>query len=287
MEILPSRKRSTDMEMMSGVFRPDDKQIDILKICSAIWESSERNVRVYSDLLREFLDDKRTFEEMEFYLPQIAHMIINLGNSNIELAGGLERLALGLCQQSMHTALQLTFILKSALEDFQAELPNGQTNPTGNIQLFNKCAVLIEHIERVVVFGSTPSVIHDISKNDQIINEVVFPNSASLNDPALTLQTSTMSALLFKRTTRKSFFHTKRWKIRYFKIEHACLYCYHDAEFKQLLRSMSLLDAKVVIPSDSTYEWYMQVQSTVSSLVFHIRATNSETFNAWVSDLQL
>lgn len=268
---------------MSNVFRPNDKLIDILKIITAIWESSERNVRIYSDLLREYLNDKRTFNEIEFYLPQIAHMIIHLGNTNLELARGLERLMLSICQLSMHTALQLTFIFKAALEDYQMELPNGKPNPASNPALFNKCAVLLEHIERVVVFGSSPVLVLDMAKNDKIIGEVVMSNT----NEDVSRKGALIGELLYKRNTRKAFYRSKPWKPRFFKVENQALFCYHDDTLTKLLRCISLLDARLEVPTAAKHLHYMELHSTVNDTVLRLRANDSSTFNKWAEAIEM
>lgn len=274
----PLARRKSDMDLLIQVLQPDDRPIDILKICLAIWESSERNVAMYSDLLSEHLNDRRVFEEIEFYLPQLAHMVIHLGDESLELARGLERLTLSICQQSMHTALQLTFIFKAALEDYQPELPSGLPNPAANATLYNKCAVLLEHIERTVVFASSPIIVRDIAKNERIIDEVVSDGSPE----DVSGKPSTFGALWFKRNQRKAFYRTKRWKTRYFKLENHTLYCYRDEKCTQLLRCISLLDSRLEVPKGAKHMYFMELHSTVSTAYFQLRANSSSEFTRWV-----
>lgn len=104
----------------------------------------------------EFLLNRTVFDELEFYLPQLGHMVIHLGGDDTTLYS-LDRLAVILCQASLHVALKLTFILKAAMEDYREELPDGEKNPNGNAVLYMRCARLLYIVERSVIYGH-PSV---------------------------------------------------------------------------------------------------------------------------------
>ena len=71
-------------------------------------------------LFSKFVDEKRVFNEVEFYLPQLAHMLILLDVDWTSQA--LERFAIVVCQSSIHAALQLCFLLTAQMEDFQPEV---------------------------------------------------------------------------------------------------------------------------------------------------------------------
>lgn len=69
---------------------------------------------------RYFIDEPRVLKDVEFYLPQFAHAII-LSSKRVEETNRehLDRFIILLCQSSIHIALQLTFMLTAALEDYQ------------------------------------------------------------------------------------------------------------------------------------------------------------------------
>lgn len=82
----------------------------------------------------------------------MAHLIIHL---RVDWPNqSLERLAVAICQTSVHAALQLNFILIAAMEDYQPELSSGIKNPQSNPELFFRCARILQNVERAVVFGS-------------------------------------------------------------------------------------------------------------------------------------
>jgi phosphatidylinositol 4-kinase len=70
----------------------------------------------------------------------------------------LERFALVIAQQSQHFALQLTWILQGAIEDYQPETVEGTPNPGYNKLFYNRCITLLSNIERCVVYGSPRSM---------------------------------------------------------------------------------------------------------------------------------
>ena len=70
----------------------------------------------------------------------------------------LERFALVIAQQSQHFALQLTWILEGAIEDYQPETVEGKPNPGYNRLYYHRCITLLSNIERCVVYGSPRSM---------------------------------------------------------------------------------------------------------------------------------
>jgi phosphatidylinositol 4-kinase len=89
---------------------------------------------------------------IEFYLPQLAHMIIHL---EVEWDDAiLERFALVIAQQSIHFALQLNWILQGALQDYQPEnASDGSPNAKYNPLFYTRCLKLLKNVERCVVYG--------------------------------------------------------------------------------------------------------------------------------------
>lgn len=104
----------------------------------------------------QFSGSRQVFDGIEFYLPQIAHMIIHLEADWDEAI--LERFALVIAQQSQHFALQLTWILQGAMEDYQPETSEGRPNPSYNQLFYSRCITLLSNIERCVVYGSPRSI---------------------------------------------------------------------------------------------------------------------------------
>jgi len=113
-------------------------------------------VQFMAQFVAKFSGSRQVFDGIEFYLPQIAHMIIHLEADWDEAI--LERFALVIAQQSQHFALQLTWILQGAIEDYQPETSEGRPNPKYNQLFYHRCITLLSNIERCVVYGSPRSI---------------------------------------------------------------------------------------------------------------------------------
>jgi phosphatidylinositol 4-kinase B len=156
-------------------------------------------------LLKQYSDQKTVFEGIEFYLPQLAHMIIHLEVDWPTAA--LEQFVLIVCQhrcvrfplpvgrvwvcpsshaafysfhlmtpfpfathpnpRSLHFALQLHFILVGAMEDYQLEGSDGRRTAYGNPRYYRRCAKLLQNVHRCVVYGA-PRVRH-VSRGIRIV----------------------------------------------------------------------------------------------------------------------
>jgi PH domain len=208
------------------------------------------------------------FDGIEFYLPQLAHMIIHLEAEWDDAI--LERFALVIAQQSLHFALQFNWILNGALEDYQPELPSGLPNPSYNPLYYARCIKLLTNLERCVVYGRprsqqlqrlyeqgkiTKQELHIMENADRRFHALqltsgsnreinaggessrpmmpMSPSMADINkgDAPPNTSTSTFgSVLMYKRPVRLGAFRSKGWKKRYFVIEEQMLNCYRSQE---------------------------------------------------------
>ena len=208
------------------------------------------------------------FDGIEFYLPQLAHMIIHLEAEWDDAI--LERFALVIAQQSLHFALQFNWILQGALEDYQPELPSGLPNPSYNPLYYARCIKLLTNLERCVVYGRprsqqlqrlyeqgkiTKQELHIMENADRRFHALqltsgslredgssaitgrptipMSPSEADLADSKkdLLANASTFGGFLFyKRQVRLGALRRKGWKKRYFVIEEQMLNCYRSME---------------------------------------------------------
>ena len=251
------------------------------------------------------------FNEIEFYLPQLAHLIIHL---EIDWpAQSLERLAIVLSQTSMHTALQLSFMFIAALEDYQPENADGKVNSSANLNNYLRCSRLLQNVERSVVFGlpslsvdyiqpSRPksvqieanaildsTYLEKMNRVDEILQATrvlpTRPVSGAVNSDAIT----TMGAnepiggiLLYKRVVRKSKLSSKAWKSRYFTIEQQILFCYRDKKSGTPLRSMLIRDFELTVVHREKYEFQFELFSKATGVKFQLRADSETNFDYWV-----
>jgi len=128
-------------------------KVPMEKVVMLIWTFREdpEVVTFMSRFVAKYAGVRHVFDGIEFYLPQLAHMIIHL---EVEWDDEiLERFALIIAQQSLHFALQLNWILQGALQDYAPEDNEGRPNPGYNRTFYLRCQKLLKNVERCVVYG--------------------------------------------------------------------------------------------------------------------------------------
>lgn len=212
-------------------------------------------------------------------------------------SSGLETLAMVICQTSMHCALQFSFMLIAAMEDYQPEIAKNKKNPTANAFYFARCARLLQDVERAVIYGSP-----NLTRAD----EKIFKARASDAENAdlrtfkraelaqqLSVQMphsvdSVLNGLLyFKRVERKSMLHSKTWHQRYFVVDQRVLLCFNDIDAVTPKRAISLQNCTVVV--NETHPKYgdtcFEVVNEANGIRYMLRADDAATRSKWVEFL--
>lgn len=238
--------------------------LDIRTVTMTMWKA--RNlpelVSALSDLVSTHSDEKNVFDGIEFYLPQLIHMILHLEVNWPSSA--LEQFALMISQQSIHFALQMNWILVAAMEDYQPEDEEGKKNPRANPELYLRCAKLQHNLERSVVFGSprcseyerlyqegriSKDELQELELQDRKFAAKEFVEEGKGRKYALE------GALLYKRTTRTSRFAPKGWKQRRFAVQDRVLFCFRDDNNSTLKRAIPLQHTEVHVVENPKYQW--------------------------------
>lgn len=247
-------------------------------------------VKFVAEFLTKYSNESNAIANgIEFYLPQLMHMIIHLETQGEDWPDStLEMFSLTVAQQSLHFALQMYWILSAAIEDYRpadnvSEKPNENFNPV----FYRRCIKLRANLERSVVFGDPHERAIPVSKSDgsdgvgdaveeyKIINKGngldshEKPSNCSTED-AVEINDGDKSSvlkskcgwLLYKRRWRQNFYSRKTWKLRFFVVEDRMLYCYtEDVSLTdgeqgnvRLKRAMSLEGAKIVLVPIGTYK---------------------------------
>lgn len=224
------------------IYKDDGKSLDAKKICFLIWEKrgDSQVVTKLTEILRKSIDEKAIFDGIEFFIPQLAHMSIHLTETAVLAA--LDRLNVIICLTSPHLALQLSFIYMAALEDFQLEDSHGKRNPNGHTGRYQRCCQLLQNTERTFIYGG----VSNTSDNNNALEVSGSALALASEEDALQhVDCLLQGPLLYKRIERKSLFHSKRWKTRYFRIANRNLLCYHDEQYTELLRALPLHECTV------------------------------------------
>ncbi|KAH8061586.1 phosphatidylinositol kinase [Aureococcus anophagefferens] len=144
------KRHENDLKMVEQLLAKDGATLDAGTTALLIWKCRRdpRLVAAAAAWLEKHSDARRAFDGVEFYLPQLSHMLVHL---DVDWpAGTLERFALVVAQQSPHFALQLHWILRAALEDYA---PRGDGSG-GHERYYRRCAHLAADVESCVAHGS-------------------------------------------------------------------------------------------------------------------------------------
>jgi hypothetical protein len=122
--------------------------VDLRRVVTAVW--TRRAEKAFTAELCARLPRlelaRRTLDQAEFYLPQLAHMVIHLDK---ELpVEPLEQFVLQLTTSSLHLALQFFWMVYATLDE------NRPKRPAANPRAFARCAQLLLALEQCVVYGT-------------------------------------------------------------------------------------------------------------------------------------
>jgi len=270
-------------------------KVPMEKVVMIIWQFRDdpQVVTFMTRFVSKFAGSRRVFDGIEFYLPQLAHMIIHLEAEWDDAI--LERFALVIAQQSLHFALQLNWILQGAIENYQPELPDGSPNPDYNPLYYLRCIKLLTNMERCVVYRQPRSAELQALYEKGKITQQEMQQMEQADRRFQAFQTAGMDReegqdnfggnLLYKRAVRTACYKAKPWKTRFFAIEENMLNCY-NSQGGRLVRSMPLEGAtvKALAASESGYKNMFSVSNR--SFEFRMRASSKEDMGKWVKMLR-
>lgn len=264
-----------------------DSEVDVVKAVCSLWNNRsesatvERVAEALCSAVAKGSAAPETVSDVEYYLPQLCHLVIHLKVAWESQA--LERFAFTVAQTSMHTALQLAFYLRAAMEDYQPELGSELPNPASNPELFYRCARLLQNVQRAVVYCGGSQKVDEAS-----VKAILSANKLNgLVDTADKDASIRKGYLLFKRNTRKSTLSSKPWKPRYFRIEQQVLFCLRSEKDTVALRAMPLVGSTVVLsPPGSKYPHSFEVINATNTMRFRLRAEDEKTYKTWTDSLK-
>jgi len=275
--------------------------LDMREVTMVLWRNRENAnlVQVLTEMMGKFSDEKTVFDAMEFYLPQLAHMLIHMEQDLPSSA--LENFVLIACQQSIHMALLLEWCVTGALEDYAPELENGEKNSNFNERYFSRCAKLSQDIERCVVYGNFQNPTLEDMYRRGYVNKKEFSELEIADRRYAAIQLANarnpgrcdMAGTLWckrgentreeERTGRKH-----KWMRRHLEIRDRMLFCYRTDHKKTLKRAVNLDNAAVRIISSPEYENYFELlaESGGTTVVYHLRTDSKEEMDKWVTSIR-
>lgn len=240
------------------------QQLNTQEFIFAIWKN-KNNYDAVNDITQQFskyIQEMKIFKEIEFFLPQISHLLIHLVFDGDNISP-LERFALLICDISIHMSLNLNFLLLAAYEDYQPEHSNGKVNANYNPIIFSRCTRLLQLIDNNVLYGLDKT------------NEIIKNSNKEVKK----------TRLLYKRNVKKSVFQSKGWKERYFSIEDRVFNCYGDEKSTIKLRSIHLQYCTIDVTNREKYPYYFVLTCNLTNVHFQLRAQDENTYNNWITEI--
>jgi hypothetical protein len=299
----------------------ENEEVDIRLFIRDLWDRRNEDgyIRTATHYMVPFLNHKETIEKVEFYLPQLVHMMIQAEIDDID-DKALISFGCIVAATNMHAGMMMCLNFIAAMEDYQPELPSGLTNEASNPRLFGRCALLLEEIEHSIVFQNTYDAMHIV--NRATIHAASFaaagvrdteeegsPPRSVVNDDNSELDLADVFAdnlgeglllrevededdhlrgwLGYKRRNRKHCLSTKGWIDRFFKVENRVLLCYKDQKMKVLKRAIPL-EGTNFTPINSPKpgrEFCFEIFSGGSDIIFSLKCKNLKHMVSWMEYL--
>jgi hypothetical protein len=289
-----AQNKARDLAMKVGALR-DGQKLDMRAIVMLMWKARENHqiVEVLSELVSTHADEKDVFDGIEFYLPQLVHMILHL---EIQWKTSfLEQFALMISQQSLHLALQMYWILVASMQDYQPENDEGLPNPTSNPELFIRCATLQNNLERSVVFGSphcsdlehqyAAGILTKDQLQDKEIEDRKLAARQFIEEGKKSLESVVEGVLWYKRWNRTSRYAPKGWTKRKFRVQNRVLICYSE-DGKRMIRAIPLVHTQTLSVDHYKFQNYFEVREQKRERVWKMRAESPEEMKKWMDCLQ-
>ena len=277
-----------------NIFKLDNSNIDVLKLLLKMWESrgDEEMVKALAETLVSFSAEKKAYNEIEFYLPQIAQLIIHLeANWSSQT---LEYLAIAISQASIHGALQLSSYLVAAMEDYQPEVSGGKPNPRANVALFYRCARLLQNVTRAVVYGSPVLTVEGerVLLFQMTEQELLDMHDHEKSEAAGRIVRSNMAKGLRSGVSegvsgRLYVNNSGSWQQCFCKVEQRVLFCFKDnAANAQPLKALLLEGCEVKVLDNASKPFSFEVYNPLTMQRFTLAATEQSEMINWARFMQ-
>ncbi|CAM9330885.1 unnamed protein product, partial [Heterosigma akashiwo] len=286
------------IRVLEGCYN-DSGCLDMEKVTVNIWRH-RRNpdlVEGIIDLISKNSDERAVFNGVEFYLPQLAHMVTHLGG-DFPLQS-LQAFMLSVVQQSMHFALQLHWIIVAMMQDYAPEDPQGLPNKEFDLVLYMRAVRLLQTVDRCVISASARRVHFEElwrkgGLSEAELRELEIADRRFLANGMLrhlendhTFHSGPPAPgekggiLLFKRWERLKR-HTHPWKPCYFKIQERTLFCYRG-RCDRLKRAIPLEDAQVTKKQHPKKPFYFTLTSYYGNM--NLAAESQRDLDEWLQAL--
>jgi hypothetical protein len=272
-----------------------DGSVDVRMLMISMWKH-RANAPFTAELCQRLCSMPITqpmLDQVEFYLPQLAHMVVHLER---ELPmEDMEQFVLLLSQSSVHFALQFFWMIYAALDE------NRPKRAGNNPRTFARCARLLLALEQCFVYGSPAArqasellTRQSISRDemDQILmaDRRFFAVQQSSTDassaPSSVEDVAPLSGgWLLKKGGGTRTMGRRNWTLRWCRLERRILLVFSKPTDLQPRAAIPLHGAKVHVVENKR-PFYFEITHDFSETKAKFAAKSADELSTWVAYLQ-
>ncbi|KAG7376840.1 Phosphatidylinositol 4-kinase beta [Phytophthora pseudosyringae] len=270
-----------------------DGSVDVRLLMISMWKH-RANAPFTAELCQRLCSMPITqpmLDQVEFYLPQLAHMVVHLER---ELPmENMEQFVLLLSQSSVHFALQLFWMIYAALDENRPK--RGGNNP----RTFARCARLLLALEQCFVYGSPAarqaselltrqSISRDEMEQILLADRRFFAVQQSSTDAASGVEgglAPISGGWLLKKGGGTRTMGRRNWTLRWCRLEKRILLVFSKPTDSQPRAAIPLHGAKVHVVENKR-PFYFEIAHDFSETKAKFAATTADELSTWVAYIQ-
>ncbi|CEG47360.1 Phosphatidylinositol kinase (PIK-H1) [Plasmopara halstedii] len=272
-----------------------DGSVDIQLFIISLWKY-RTNVSFSAELCQRLCSvpiTKLLLDQVEFYLPQLAHMVMHL---DCEVpTDDIEQFMLLLAQSSVHLALQLFWVIYATLDE------NRPKTVSSNPRTFSRCARLLLALEQCFVYGSPASRQASELLNRQSISRdemeqilmadrrffAAQQRSTDLNSAGNTVENVApiSGGWLFKKGGGTSRMGRRNWTMRWCRLEQRILLVFKKPTHTRPRAAIPLHGAQLHIVENKR-PFYFEINLRFSETKAKFSAATADELATWVAYLR-
>ncbi|POM62571.1 Phosphatidylinositol 3 and 4-Kinase-like protein [Phytophthora palmivora] len=231
-------------------------------------------------------------DQVEFYLPQLAHMVVHL-EQELPMED-MEQFVLLLSQSSVHFALQFFWMIYAALDEHR---PKRTGN---NPRTFARCARLLLALEQCFVYGSPAarqaselltrqSISRDEMEQILLADRRFFAAQQSSKDTTNTGDGENVAPIsggwLLKKGGGTRTMGRRNWSMRWCRLEKRILLVFSKPTDSQPRAAIPLHGAKVHVVENKR-PYYFEITHDFSDTKAKFAAKSADELSTWVAYIQ-
>ncbi|KAF0724347.1 hypothetical protein Ae201684P_003368 [Aphanomyces euteiches] len=265
-----------------------DGVIDMRLLMLSLWKHRKNAAftNALCDELRRLTSTRPILDQVDFYLPQLSHMVLHL-EKELPMEA-MEQFVMLLSLSSSHFAFEFFWIIYGALDEHRPK-------KNGNPRTFARCAQLLMILEQCFIYGSPVNkqakelfASQRISKEEMDLilkaDRRFFAAQSSAN---MTLLEDSFEGWLYKKGGGTRKLGRRSWHRRWCRIERKMLLIYNNRSDQYARNAIALERAEVRVLSNPKRQHYFEIHHSFSGTTFKFAAPTNDDLMSWVDNLEM